>query len=227
MTALLVITTFVALIAIDYFFGLPAVEEQFGTNTLREKVPRPLAFSFEPAWVGGYNLPDGFHYHRGHTWARKIDPLHFVVGIDDFGGKLLGNVAKIQLPKPGERLRQGALGARAGTNGRTADLVAPVNGEVVELNPELQTRPNLLVDDPYGRGWLMKVRASDMESDFHNLLDGRLAQRWTEDAGEQLELQLMALSGSVLQDGGRPAADFARHLEDEDWRRLVGEFLLT
>lgn len=226
MTALLVITMFVAFITIDYFFGLPAIKEQ-PNKSLPDRAPRPAPFKFEPAWVGGYMLPEGFHYHRGHTWARKVDPLHFVVGVDDFGGKLLGNVARIELPKPGERVRQGALGARAGTNGRTADLVAPVNGEVVELNPELARKPNLLVDDPYGRGWLMKVRASDMESDVHNLLDGRLANRWIEDASEQLELQLMALSGSVLQDGGRPAADFARHLEDEDWRRLVGEFLLT
>jgi glycine cleavage system H lipoate-binding protein len=227
MTALLVITMFVTLIAIDYFFGLPEIAEEHGINPLPEKVPRSAPFSFEPAWVGGYMLPEGFKYHPGHTWARKIDPLHFVIGVDDFGGKLLGNVERIQLPKPGERIRQGALGARAGTNGRSADLLAPVNGEVVELNPELTRKPNLMVDDPYGRGWLMKVRASDMESDTHNLMDGRLAHRWTEDAAEQLELQLMALSGSVLQDGGRPAADFARHLDDEDWQRLVGEFLLT
>jgi hypothetical protein len=54
-----------------------------------------------------------------------------------------------------------------------------------------------------------------------------LARRWTEDARERLDLNLVALSGSVLQDGGEPVADFARHLPADDWRRLVHEFLLT
>jgi glycine cleavage system H lipoate-binding protein len=227
MTALLVITAFVAFIAIDYFIGLPVVMENAADEPVPARALRPAPFAFEPAWVGGYLMPEGFHYHRGHTWARQIDPLHFVVGVDDFAGRLLGDVSRVELPKRGERLRQGAVGARAGINGRTAELVAPVNGEVVELNVGLADHPELIRDDPYGRGWLMKVRTSDVETNVHNLMEGRLAQRWIADAGEQLELQLMALSGSVLQDGGRPAADFARHLDQEDWERLVGEFLLT
>ena len=227
MTALLVITCFLVFIAIDYYFGLPDTVPGRERRASPALAPRPAPFNFEPAWVGGYLLPEGFNYHRGHTWVRQSAPGQVVVGLDDFAGKLLGKVDSIQLPKPGEWLRQGKSGARAGLNGRTADLVAPVDGEVIELNPELAKRPELLVDDPYGRGWLMKVRTSDLDSDMRNLFSGRLAHRWIEDAGEQLELQLMALSGSVLQDGGRPVADFARHLDDDDWRRLVGEFLLT
>jgi hypothetical protein len=62
---------------------------------------------------------------------------------------------------------------------------------------------------------------------MRNLLSGSLARRFTEDSREGLDLRLMALSGSVLQDGGEPVADFARHLAEPEWRRLVGEFLLT
>jgi hypothetical protein len=98
---------------------------------------------------------------------------------------------------------------------------------VVAVNPQLQGNPGLATDDPYGRGWVMKVRASHLTANLRNLLSGRLARRWMEDSREALDLRLMALSGSVLQDGGEPVADFARHLPDEDWKRLVGEFLLT
>ena len=62
---------------------------------------------------------------------------------------------------------------------------------------------------------------------LHNLLTGRLAGAWMEDSRQALDLRLMALSGSVMQDGGEPAAELARHLEKEDWERLVRHFLLA
>ena len=112
-------------------------------------------------------------------------------------------------------------------DGRAAELVSPVDGEVVDVNPDLGGQPELATDDPYGRGWLLKVRAPKLAANLRNLLSGRLARRWMEDSREELELRLMALSGSVLQDGGEPAADFADHLPTADWERLVDEFLLT
>jgi hypothetical protein len=112
-------------------------------------------------------------------------------------------------------------------DGRAADLISPVEGEVVEVNTSLRSEPELATEDPYGRGWILKVRVRDLASSLRNLLSGSLARRWTEDAREGLDLRLMALSGSVLQDGGERVEDFARHLPTEDWKRLVGEFLLT
>lgn len=227
MTALLVIATFTLFILVDYAFGLSEAPSP-AIRRARREGSRPVApFSFEPSWVGGFLLPEGYYYHRGHTWARPVGDDHVVIGIDDFAGKLLGEVESVRLPRPGQWMRQGKPGLRTELDGRIADLLAPVDGEVVEVNPELAERPRLLTDDPYGRGWLVKVRTAELDADLHNLMEGRLAHRWIEDAGEQLELELMALSGSVLRDGGRLVADFARHLSDDDWRRLVGDFLLT
>ena len=62
---------------------------------------------------------------------------------------------------------------------------------------------------------------------LRNLLSGRLARKWMEDSREGLDLRLMALSGSVLQDGGEPVSDLGHHLPAPDWQRLVHEFLLT
>ena len=98
---------------------------------------------------------------------------------------------------------------------------------MVEVNKELRKNPALATEDPYGRGWVLKLRANDLATNLKNLLSGRMARRWMEESREALELRLMALSGSVLQDGGEPAADFAKHLPDDEWKRLVGEFLLT
>jgi len=105
--------------------------------------------------------------------------------------------------------------------------VAPLEGVVVETNSRLESDPELASTDPYGRGWLFKLRTAELGRHLRNLLSGSLAHRFVEDSREKLQLELMALSGTVLADGGEPAADFASHLSDEDWHRLTREFLLT
>jgi len=105
------------------------------------------------------------------------------------------------------------------------ELMTPIEGEVIETNPLMTGQPGLATSDPYGRGWLFKVRTSELGRNLSNLLSGSLARRFMEDSKERLQLQLMALSGSVMADGGEPVADFARHLPEEDWRHLVNELL--
>ena len=235
MTVLLVVMTFVLFILADYLVGLYRAGREEGVAagvSLREgelAVAPALAGAppVEPVWVAGYQLPEELTYHRGHTWARALGPDTVLVGLDDFARKLLGPVRGMTLPKVGSWLRQGGKSFAVQVNGRTADLVAPVDGEVIEINPALARQPSLISDDPYGRGWVMKVRSSDVARVMQNMLSGSLAHKWMEDSRERLELQLMALSGSVLQDGGEPVADFALHLENDDWHQLIHEFLLT
>jgi glycine cleavage system H protein len=220
MTVLLVILTFAFFILLDYLVN-------------RRRAPQPVAaavtppWAAEPVWVAGYQLPEALHYHRGHTWARAVDGDTVLVGLDDFARRLVGPAEGVHTPAIGDWLEQGEAVFGLEANGRTAQLVSPVAGEVVAVNPELTQNPALATDDPYGRGWLLKVHSGHLAANLRNLLSGRLARRWIEDAREALDLRLMALSGSVLQDGGEPVADFARQLSAEDWKRLVSEFLLT
>lgn len=237
MTVALVILMFATFIAIDALLarrraavgeaiGEPAVERPFA-HALAPPVQFPIP---EPVWVSGYQLPAELHYHRGHTWMRVLDADTALVGLDDFARRLIGQAHHLRLPAVGDRVKQGLRAFSVDTDGgreREVGLVSPVDGEVLEINPRLAERPDLATEEPYGRGWLFKVRNGALAGDINNLLSGSLARRWTEDSRERLELELMALSGSVLQDGGEPVADFARELPDDDWRRLVGEFLLT
>jgi glycine cleavage system H protein len=220
MTVLLVLATFATFVLIDWLSRRRAPAPR---AAVREVAAPPV----DPVWVAGYLTPDELHYHRGHTWARPVGNDTVLVGIDDFARRLLGPVKGLRLPAAGARLRQGEPALSAQVDGRAASLVSPVNGEVVAVNPNVQANPGLASDDPYGRGWLLKLRAADLATDLRNLLSGSLARRFMEDAREGLDHRLVALSGSVLQDGGEPVADFARRLPEPDWRRLVGEFLLT
>jgi glycine cleavage system H protein len=220
MTVLLVIVTFAVFIAVDYF----VTRDRLADARLGAA---PAEIEVEPAWVAGYQLPDSLHYHRGHTWARVVDQRTVVIGIDDFARRLLGPAREVTLPDRGAWLEQGERGFGLRVDGRAAELVSPLAGEVLEVNPALRTQPGLATDDPYGRGWVLKLRPAHLTSGLRNLMSGRLAHRWIEDARETLDLRLMALSGSVLQDGGEPVSDFARHLPAEEWSGLVKEFFLT
>lgn len=221
MTVLLVLGFFVLFIAADYVITQRRIARQ---ATERAATAPP---ALEPVWVAGFQMPEALHYHRGHTWARTLDKDTVLIGLDDFARRLVGNAVSVRVPSVGDWLHQGAHAFALKLDGKAAELVSPVEGEVVEVNREVLERPSLATDDPYGKGWLMKVKSHSLASNLRNLLSGRLARKWMEDSREALDLRLMALSGTVLQDGGEPAADFARHLPKEDWERLVNEFFLT
>jgi glycine cleavage system H protein len=226
MLAILTLLTFALFITLDYVLTR---KEQARRARLPTLTPTDLGPDVDPAhepvWVAGYQLPEHLHYHRGHSWARVLSPDVAVVGVDDFARRLMGRTDAVSLPHAGDDLVQGGQGFALKSGPRAAAFVSPVGGKVLEVNPELVDHPELCNDDPYGRGWLFKVRTSQLAANLRNLLDGRLARRWIEDARSQLELRLMVLSGSVLQDGGEPAPDFAEHLPPEDWNGLAETFL--
>jgi glycine cleavage system H protein len=208
---------------LDYVFGRRNEQESPAVRT----DPFPIPLAVEPVWVGGYQLPEDRLYHLGHMWVRPLGADTAAVGLDDFARRLVGSAKAVTLPPEGTRFAAGQPAFRVVSQNGGANLVAPITGEILEVNPRLAAQPALATDEPYGRGWLAKVRTHDLASGLRNLLGGSLARRWTEDARERLDLNLVALSGSVLQDGGEPVADFARHLPADDWQRLVHEFLLT
>lgn len=229
MAALLAILMFVLFAGLDWYLSTRKARR---AAAVPATVPAPLAEpglkpAAEPVWIGGYELPSDLLYHPGHTWVRPIGADMAEVGITDFARRLTGSATRVKLPGIGTWLLQGGKGFRLEHKGREANFLAPIEGEVVEVNPQVKKTPSVGTEDPYGRGWLFRVRSANLRANLRNLISGSLAKRWMQDAREQLELRLMALSGSVLQDGGEPAADFSDHLEDEDWSSLVEQFLLT
>lgn len=224
MTVILILLMVSIFMTLDYAFGRKSAAQPIAAEPPE---PMPLPNAAEPVWVGGYQLPEDLRYHLGHTWVRPLNADTVAVGMDDFARRLVGSAKHVALPEAGARLTAGRPAFRVGAAGGDADLVAPLSGEVIEVNPRLGAQPALTTDEPYGRGWLVKMKTHDLASGLRNLMSGSLARRWTEDARGRLDMQLVALSGSVLQDGGEPVADFATHLSEEDWKRLVHEFLLT
>lgn len=175
--------------------------------------------------AGWFQLPAGIHLHPGHTWARVESDGLVTVGVDDFAHKLVGP-ATVELPALGEQVGQGEPVLRIGDGERSVPMLSPVDGTVVAVNAAAREKRNGL-EDPYGAGWLFKVKAPRLTANLHQLLTDNPAHRLLEDASEALARRLSPELGQVLQDGGTPVHGIARALAGEEWDGLARTFFLS
>jgi glycine cleavage system H protein len=216
------------LIAAVFFFGFLALQRYILTAAPgKEKTPGLLAGL--PAW---FRVPEGYGFHQGHTWM-KVDLLSpdrrrlVKVGLDDFAQKLIGKVDAVELPAVGSRLTQGDKGWSLKVGTVEIPMLSPVDGEVVAVNQEVLRSPEILGRDPYGAGWLLKVKSDRLAADTRNLLSGKVARAWMESSLDNLHPIRHESLGPVMQDGGLPLEGIARVLGGDEWADLAKAHLLT
>ena len=178
-----------------------------------------------------FALPGGLFFHRGHTWANLLFSGQIKVGADDFFQRLLGRIDGITLPPMGFEIKQGQPIATIRQGGRTATLVAPVDGVVCAVNGEVAKAPGLLKRDPYTRGWLVAVRPTNLDGNLHQLLVGEGALAWLKAELVRLQeflhvaLKRDVLVGATAADGGVVADGLFEHVDDGTWAAFQSEFL--
>ncbi len=116
-----------------------------------------------------YNIIDGVKYTKKHEWAR-LEGSIAVVGLSDYAQDKLGEIVFVELPDVGTEVEAGKGSAVIESVKAVADLYAPVDGTVTEVNEDLLDQPELINSDPYGEGWVYKVEVKD-ESQFDELMD--------------------------------------------------------
>jgi glycine cleavage system H protein len=104
--------------------------------------------------------PEDLRYTREHEWVRVEDGVG-TVGITDYAQDQLGDIVYVKLPPVGTVVRQMEPFGEIESVKAVSDLFSPVSGEVVEVNAELEERPELVNLDPYGQGWMLRVRLAD------------------------------------------------------------------
>jgi glycine cleavage system H protein len=117
------------------------------------------------------DYPNDLLYHPEHDWAR-IDGETATFGITWYAQDSLGDVVFLDLPEVGAQLRQGDSYAEVESVKAVSDVIAPLSGEVVAVNAALSDSPEQINEDPYGEGWMVKVRLSD-PSERDALLDAQ------------------------------------------------------
>ena len=176
-----------------------------------------VAQAFAFSW---FQVPDGVHLHRGHSWAKTLGGA-VTVGLDDFAHKLIGPVDSVSLPEVGTAIRQGQKAFSVVADGKSFDVVSPVDGNVVAVNEVARANPADAVRDPYGTGWLLKVEPRWLTANLKNLVSGDAARRFLDAAAAALAGRMTPELGVVLQDGGTPVHGIAREIDPAHWDELV------
>jgi glycine cleavage system H lipoate-binding protein len=223
MTVILVLATFAIFLLIDYVRSQKSVKQVALQPVVRE-VPSHVV----PAMVSGFQVPENVRYHSGHTWALSESRELVRVGLDDFASKLIGKIESIALPQRGRWVRQGQKIWTIFRDGKSVDMVSPIEGTVSDVNEAVAKDPSLALRDPYGEGWIVTVQAPDSKINFRNLIGGALARMWTEDSALRLRKRMpVAMAAALAQDGGVAVDDITAHLPNEDWSALTKEFFLS
>ena len=121
------------------------------------------------------SYPEELKYHREHDWAR-IDGDEATIGITWFAQDSLGELVHFEPPEPGATVARDSSYGEVESVKAVSDLIAPLSGEVVEVNAKVVETPETVNDDPYGEGWLVRIRLSD-PSEVDDLLDAEAYKR--------------------------------------------------
>jgi glycine cleavage system H protein len=124
------------------------------------------------AEIKGYNMPDELYFHAEHSWAR-VEGTKVTVGMSDFFQKEAGDIVFIDLPEEEEEVSQGEVCGKIQSRKWIGKLVAPVSGEIVKINEDLEDDTSLINTDPYDQGWILVLEAGDdLDSELENLIHG-------------------------------------------------------
>jgi len=108
------------------------------------------------------NIPENLKYTEEHEWA-KIEGDEVIIGITDFAQSELGDIVYVEVETVGETLDKGEVFGTVEAVKTVSDIYMPVSGEVVEKNEKLDDEPELINKDPYGEGWIIKVKLSNKD----------------------------------------------------------------
>ena len=120
------------------------------------------------------NFPEGLKYSKEHEWVR-VDGDEAYIGVTDFAQKELGDIVYVEIETEGEELAKDDIFGTVEAVKTVSDLFMPVGGEVLEVNDKLEDEPELVNTNPYGEGWMVKIRITDA-SELEDLMDAAAYQ---------------------------------------------------
>jgi len=106
------------------------------------------------------NVPANLKYTKEHEWVEEVSPGLFRVGITDYAQGALGDIVYLQMPKVGESIEAGKVCGEVESTKSVSEIYAPISGTVTKVNSDLDSAPETINSEPYGRGWLLEVEAS-------------------------------------------------------------------
>lgn len=216
MTMWFIVISLLAVIAIQFLMWRQS-------NVNQPAKAMPLSFST----VRGVTISSQLAYHKNHIWLRNTDESTVAIGIDDLARRITGPVKRVVLPMKGSRIHAGESCVKLVTRDREVTILAPISGEVVDINDDLAGNAGLIDNDPYGEGWLFRLRSWRLLDQEAHLIRGAQIEGWMSEAVETMLTRLHGTLGVVSQDGGYLAEDLSDPLDTHDWIQIVRKHLGT
>ena len=127
--------------------------------------------------VDDFEVPEGLYYHKEYLWAR-IENGKVRIGMTDYAQKQLREIVFVELPSVGDTITKDEPFGTVESVKAVSDLIAPISGTIEEVNEELDAKPELLNEDPYGEGWILVVTPTDLEAELKEIMDFNTAVEW-------------------------------------------------
>ena len=133
--------------------------------------------------VDGYEVPEGLYYSNDFEWI-KIEGDKVRMGVTDYAQKQLREIVYAELPTVGTLLKQNEPYGTVESVKAVSDLISAISGTVEEINEEVQSKPEILNEDPFVKGWLLIIKPSNLEAELENLMDFNKAVEWHKNQGK-------------------------------------------
>jgi glycine cleavage system H protein len=127
--------------------------------------------------VEAYEVPEGLYFSKDFEWV-KIEDDKVRIGVSDYAQKSLREIVYAELPNVGSEVKQNEPYGTLESVKAVSDLVAPISGTILEVNDEVQSKPETLNEDPYEKGWLLIIKPSNLQGDLANIMDFNAAVEW-------------------------------------------------
>ena len=221
MSILFVLLTFLLILTVMYFRRPQTAAEALQVAPVKT-IGAPVMLK-----QAGFEVPEGYCFHPGHTWVMDEGRQNARVGIDAFAGNLFGKIDSVELSDLNRWVRQGQKLCTVTREGRSIDMLSPVEGVLVSVNHEVLKNPNLVIEDPYRNGWLCVVKAPEMATNVKNLLQGPIVPTWMQNSIARIGAMVQQLTPALAQDGGLPIKGLLFQVDASVQQQLVKEFFLT
>ncbi len=221
MTVLFVVATILVFLTIDFFVR---------KTRERSEIQSSAAMQRATGQSNPVRIPEGIFFARSHTWMNIFPSGKVYLGVDDFITRLLEKPQITLLNKSGDKVRKGDPIMLLKEDGRELIIHAPVEGEILSVNDELPTRPELMKTLLFTDGWAYMFKPK-RPSELKDMLLGEETKQWISEEFRRLRDVFAGVSQhgemvpALLQDGGPPVAGVMKQMPESVWNRFEREFL--
>jgi glycine cleavage system H protein len=127
-----------------------------------------------------YKFPSELRYSKEHEWVKVLEDGTALIGISDYAQDQLHELVYVELPQVGREVSQMEAIGTVESVKAVSDVYSPISGTILEVNNELQNSPELINQDPYGKGWIAKIKPKNLEAELRGLMDSESYKKYIE-----------------------------------------------